>query len=317
MQNFIKFFIIIVVLVSLMTACSDQQNRKYQVFPNSYGKVDNIMVVADEYTWTTTIGDTLRNYFEALYPVTPQPEFIYDLQHKTPKEFNEAKILKTHRAIVIIGALDDMNDPASELIRKSIGEKNIKRAKEQSNYRIAFNANRWAQGQTVIYWFAPTRDELLKTIVKDNKMVMKALNKADTEMYIEQIYIPGQNLKAAALINNTFGINIKIPKEFVLAHNDSVAVWLRKETNKISSNIFIYSLPLSNSTKPSPEHHKYFRNKLTKSYFSKIPRISPTPSSFIKLFYNYYFNSIILFFDSFRFNISFANFSALSKLTLL
>ncbi len=97
---------------------------------------------------------------------------------------------------------------------------------------------------------------------------MQVFNKADTEKFIEQIYIPGQNLEASKLIESSLDISIKIPRAFQLAHHDSTAVWLRKETDKISSNIFIYSLPLSDSTLPSPEHHKRIRNQLTKNYFS-------------------------------------------------
>ncbi len=145
MQHFVSFIISIIFFVSLLTSCTEHQQKRLAVTPTSYGKVDNIMVVADNYTWTTTIGDTFRNYFEALYPVTPQPEPIYDLRYKKPLEFKDVKVLKTHRAIIILGALDDMDDPASELIRESIGEKNIKRASEQSNYRIAVHKDRWAQ----------------------------------------------------------------------------------------------------------------------------------------------------------------------------
>ncbi len=268
MQQILSFIISITIIASLLSSCTDSQRKRLAVTPTSYGKVDNIMVVVDEYNWTTTIGDTFRNYFEALYPVTPQPEPIYDLRYRKPKEFQEAKVLKTHRAIVILGALDDMEDAASELIRRALGEKNIKRASEQDNYRIAVHKDRWAQGQTVIYWFAPNRAELLKTVVKDYQRVMNEFNKADTEMFIEQIYIPGQNLEATATVHKIFGISLKIPRAYVLAHQDSAAVWMRKETDKISSNIFIYSLPLADSTKPSPEHHKYFRNQLTKKYFA-------------------------------------------------
>ncbi|MDC0231183.1 DUF4837 family protein, partial [Aureispira] len=181
MQYIVSFTISIIFFVSLLTSCTERQQKRLAVTPTSYGKVDNIMVVADNYTWTTTIGDTFRNYFEALYPVTPQPEPIYDLRYKKPLEFKDVKVLKTHRAIIILGALDDMDDPASEIIRKSIGDANVKRASEQSNYRIAVHKDRWAQGQTVIYWFGPDRNELLKTIAKDNQRVMNEFNKADTE----------------------------------------------------------------------------------------------------------------------------------------
>jgi hypothetical protein len=268
MRDFLKLTSSIIIVASIFSSCTDQQQKRLRVTPSAYGKVDNIMVVADKYNWTTTIGDTFRNYFEALYPVTPQPEPIYDLRYRSPKEFKEAKVLKTHRAIIILGALDDMNDPASAVIRDAIGEKNVKRASEQNNYRIAVAKNRWAQGQTVIYWFGPTRDELLKTVIKDYQRVMNEFNKADTEKFIEQIYIPGQNLEATRVIYETFDVILKIPREYTIAHQDSVAIWMRKETDKISSNIFVYSLPLADSTLPDPEHHKYFRNKLTKKYFA-------------------------------------------------
>ncbi len=268
MRYFLRLSTLFLVLFFLLSACTSEQSRKYQVTPNSYGKVDNIMVVADDYTWTTAIGDTFRNFFEAYYPVTPQPESIYDVQHKKPKAFKEAKILRTHRAIIILGVLDDKEDYASALVRKSLGAKNIERARNDKSYRIAIHKNRWATGQIVVYWFAPTRSELLATVARDHKKVMQVFNKADTEKFIEQIYIPGQNLEASKLIESSLDISIKIPRAFQLAHHDSTAVWLRKETDKISSNIFIYSLPLSDSTLPSPEHHKRIRNQLTKNYFS-------------------------------------------------
>ncbi|WP_052596602.1 DUF4837 family protein [Aureispira sp. CCB-QB1] len=268
MQHHLSFIITTIILISLLFSCTQEQRTSIAITPSAYGKVDNIMVVADEYTWTTTIGDTFRNYFEALYPVTPQPEPIYDLRYKTPKQFKEGKILKTHRAIIIMGALDDMNDPASAEIRKAIGPENVEKAKKQSNYRIAIHRDRWAQGQTVIYWFGPTREELLKTVKKDYQEVMKQFNKADTELFIQQIYAPGSNTDATNAIYETFKIDLKIPKEFALANIDSNSIWLRRETNKTSSNIFIYTLPLADSTALSPENHKRIRNQLTKVYFS-------------------------------------------------
>lgn len=268
MQHFLSFIITSIILISTISSCTQKQRTSIAVTPNAYGKVDNIMVVADDYTWTTTIGDTFRNYFEALYPVTPQPEPIYDLRHKTPKEFNEGKILKTHRAIIIMGALDDMNDPASAEIRKAIGPENVQKAIDQPNYRIAFHQDRWADGQTVVYWFGPTREELLKTVAKDYQEVMKQFNIADTEFFIQQIYAPGSNADATNAIYETFKIDLKIPREFALANIDSNSIWLRRETNKTSSNIFIYSLPLSDTTALIPENHKRLRNQLTKVYFS-------------------------------------------------
>ena len=254
-------------LSSTFFSCIQQRTNTIDR-PSAYGKVDNIMVVVNEETWTTTIGDTFKNHFEAPYPVTPRAEPIYDLHHKTPKQFKKEKVLKTHRAILIMGALDDMNDPASALIRKAIGPENVKKAKNQPSYRIVSHKDRWAKGQTVVYWFGPTRDELLKTVTKDYQEVMKLFNKADTEFFIQQIYASGSNVDATNAIFANFKIDLKIPKNFILENIDSTTVWLKRETNKTLSNIFITILPMADSTELNPKNHKRIRNQLTKIYFS-------------------------------------------------
>lgn len=268
MRYLVPSLLAYLLLSFLVISCSGEQRTRLSVTPTSYGKADNILVVMDDYSWGTVIGDTFRHNFEALYPVTPQPEPVYDLIHKKPKTFSEGKIFKTHRSVLIVGALDDIDNPASELIRKTLGEKNIRRAKKESNYRIAIHKNRWAQGQTVIYWFAPDRNELLKTVAKDYQRVMNEFNKADTDMFIHQVYLPGENTKARVAMEKEFKVTLKVPQEYIVAHRDSVAIWMRRETNEISSNIFMYVLPMSDSTTLTPEHHKYYRNALTKSYFS-------------------------------------------------
>ena len=77
-------------LSSTFFSCIQQRTNTIDR-PSAYGKVDNIMVVVNEETWTTTIGDSFKNHFEAPYPVTPRAEPIYDLHHKTPKQFKKEK----------------------------------------------------------------------------------------------------------------------------------------------------------------------------------------------------------------------------------
>ena len=265
---FFRGGLFLLLLLFLISSCTNQQRSRLSVSPSAYGKVDNIMVVADDYTWNTTIGDTFRSAFEALYPVTPQPEPLYDLRFKTPKEFKEGKIFRTFRSIVIMGVLDDDNDGATELIKRAIGDENIKRAYDDPNYTVAIHRNRWAQGQTIVYWFAPTRTALLESVAQNYERVMNQFNEADTKRFIEQIYAPGQNVEASKAVLDLFDMSLKVPREYIVANVDSVSIWMRKETDKTSSNIFIYSLPLADSTQPNPERHKYIRDKLTKQYFS-------------------------------------------------
>ncbi len=268
MQIIINSISIILVFSLFLGSCSELQDKHYEVTPSSYGKPNSIMLVTDNYNWTTAIGDSFKQHFEALYPVTPQEEPIYDVRQTSPLEFNETKIFKTHRAIIIIAALDDQNDLAATLIRKTLGEENVKRATTDPTYRMAIHKDRWASGQLVVYWFAPNRGELLQTITNDYQKVMDEINREDTKLYMAQLYVSGENHDVSKMFEKEFGIQIKIPREFILAHKDSVGVWLRRETDKVSSNIFIYKLPYSDSTTATAEHHRYIRNKLTKEYFS-------------------------------------------------
>lgn len=266
MGSFFRF-LLFVTFCSLW-ACTPQQRARLTVTPSAYGKVDNIMVISDPYNWETTIGDTLRTAFEALYPVTPQPEPLYDLRYKSPKEFTAGKVYRTFRSILILGVLDDPNDKAATMIQKALGDVKIQKAYDNSNYTIAVQHDRWAKGQTIVYWFAPTRTALLETVAKNYGQVMKQFNKADTKRLIESAYATGQNTEATNFLYRQFDISLKIPREFITANADSVSVWLRYETNKTSSSIFVYSLPLSDTTQPTPTHHKRIRDQLTRQYFA-------------------------------------------------
>lgn len=255
-------------LLLLFSSCTQEMSDKFEVTPDAYGKPNNIMLVTDQYNWETTIGDSFRVNFEALYPVTPQPEFIYDIRYTKPTDFEGVKIYRTNRAIIILAALDDTNDKAAKIIREAIGEKNVARATTDPKYRMAVHNNRWATDQIVVYWFAPNRSELLKTVQEDYQKVMSVFDKADAELYLQQIYTPGQNLEVGAILRDSFQLNLKIPKAYTMAHKDSTTMWLRRETDKISSNIFIHILPYADSTLAVPEQHKYIRNKLTRTYFA-------------------------------------------------
>lgn len=263
-----KYLIIFLTTLLITSACTESQRKKLAVTPSAYGKLDNIMLVTDEYNWNGATGDTFKHYFQALYPVTPQPEPLYDIKYKKPKEFLSATILKSNRSILILGSLDDKDDKASELIRKALGQKNIDKAYNNKGYRIAIQKDRWAKGQLVVYWFAPDRNELIASIIRDHKKVMDTFNEFDTDKYIEQLYIAGQNIEAGRNILNDLDLTLKIPREYFVAHQDSNSMWMRKETDKVSSNLFIHILPLADSTAPTPENHHRIRDQLTRQYFS-------------------------------------------------
>ncbi len=268
MKRFVQVLPLLIWILFSLLSCNGGGTKKYKVTPNSYGKPNSILLLCDPYYLTSAVGDSFKIRFESLFPVTPQEEPLYDVRYTKFNEFQEAKILKTHRTILMFAALDDKNDQVADLIRQSLGEKKIKRALTDRSYRLALQKDRWASGQMVIYWFAPDRQQLLESISQDYEKVMNVINKEDAAYYLDMIFVPGQNRAASQQIAETLSFDIQIPREYIIAHIDSQAVWLRRETDEISSNLFFYSLPMVDSNRAVIENFTKTRNRLTKTYFS-------------------------------------------------
>ena len=252
--------------VFTLSSCSDDTRKKMDITPMAYGNIDNIYLVSDDYFWNSAIGDTFKNQFEALYPITPQPEPLFDIRYVNPEKFN--KVLKTHRAVIIMADLSDKENVATKLVYEAIGEKKLKKAFSDKRYRIAIQKNRWAMGQVVVYWFAPNREELLETVSKDYKQVIRAVNDLDSEKLLKMVYADGLNQRVMEDIKKKYGIEMQIPQGFRLAHQDSSTIWLFEETTKVSNNIMIHSIKNADYKTISRDSIIAIRNRVSKKYFS-------------------------------------------------
>lgn len=259
-------FIVLSLTILSIFGCSENTKKRLEITPTAYGNIDNIYLVCNEYLWTTTVGDSFRNNFEALYPVTPQPEPIFDVRHINSEKFN--KVHRTHRAIIILADLSDKDDPATELIKSTLGKEKIDRTTKDRRYRIAIQKNRWAMGQVVVYWFAPSRKELLESVSKDYRRVIDIVNKLDAETLSKQVYAEGQSPRINDSIKTTFGFEMKIPRGFSIAYSDSNTLWLYQDLSKSSNNILIHTIHGADYKTISKDSIIAIRNRISKKYFS-------------------------------------------------
>lgn len=256
----VRLQIIAFTAIISLSGCLDE---KYDVLKQAHGRVDNILVVSQPQLWNSAVGDSFRLHFNGLFPVTPQPESLYDLRYLQYEELDKQQ--KLHRTILFLADLSDKTE-ISEHVKKIIGEEGVKRANTDSQYRIAIHNDRWASGQLIVYWFAPSRDALIESINLHYKNVMQNIQKHDDKTLTEMIYNLGVNQAANDAIKKQFNAEMSIPIDYTLAVQDSNAIWLRFETTKISSNIFIYQLP--DSTILSPDNLRSLRNQISQKYFS-------------------------------------------------
>jgi hypothetical protein len=261
-----KYFFYILTLSLFLFSCSDDTMRKLDITPTAYGNIDNIYVVTEKQNWDNNVGDSLRKYFEALYPVTPQPEPLFDVRFIESEKFS--KVHKTHRVVLIVADLSKKEEVSTKMIYEALGEEKLKRAFVDQRYRIAVHKNRWAMDQIVIYWFAPDTKSLQETLSKDYQQVVNMVNKLDVEKLSKMVYADGKSPKINEQIKKQFEFEMNIPGGYEVAYQDSVTLWLFDESAKVSTNIMMHVINNADYKYISKDSILSFRNRLSKKYFS-------------------------------------------------
>lgn len=264
--------LILLIIASLTTSCGEEVKRGLQPIPAAFGKINQLVIIADEDVWQGKIGDTLRYYYAAAYPILPQPEPIFDLKHFTPHDLALDPLRQELRNYLFIADLDDEDSPTANFIKKDLGPEKIRRARDDRSFNSTVGRDRWAKGQLVIYQFGFSRQELINNIKKNFAAVSKRINQADKEKIDASVYLDGISKALIEEIKEQMGVDLRIPGDYDLATNDGDVIWLRKETYDISSNILISKIAYSDQSQLTKQGIKAIRDTIGRKYISsEIP----------------------------------------------
>jgi hypothetical protein len=248
----------------LVASCSSDMVDKLTPVPIAYGKVNELVVVADTDIWKGPVGDTLRYYLSSAYIILPQPEPLLDLRYYSPKELMAVKGRQNFRNYLMLANLTDKDSPTTQLVTNDIGSEGVRRAKETPSFNLSIGNNKWAQDQILMYQFAFSDDQLIERIKKNAPVILNRVNKHDSEIVDANIYQGGINSEMVSLVNTRMGVDLKVPYDYFLALDDTTnnTIWLRKETSALSANIFIHRYPYVNKDQFSKSGIKKILNEL-------------------------------------------------------
>jgi len=255
-------------LIVAMTSCSSDMRSSLDPVESAFGQANSIVVIADKNVWEGPIGDTFQYYFEGAYPILPQPEPLFDLKHFTPEDLRAEPIRKRKRTYVVLGDIDDEDSSTGQLLRTDLGDQNVSRAAKEKSFNTTMGKNRWAHGQTVVYLFGSNEQELTKNIKDKFPAIAKRINTADQQMIKENAYSRGVDNKLSNDIKEALGVEIDVPGDYVLAIHDENTIWLRSETDFLSSNIFLQKLPYKDKSQFTQEGMKAIRDSIGRKYVS-------------------------------------------------
>jgi hypothetical protein len=255
-------------IVFFLNACSSDQVKSFQAVPTAFGKTNQINVIADKDLWEGAVGDTLRFYFGSPYLLLPQPEPLFDLRHLTPDNLVADPFKRELRTYMILANLNDEDSPTTRLVKADLGSESQRRAAEDPKYNTTLGRDKWAKGQLLVYSFAVSEDALINNIKKNFPTLMKKINEADRPTIESAVYAAGNDFLMMDKVKVQFKADIRIPKDYFIAIQDSTTMWLRYEVKDLSSNILIHKLKYTDQSQLTKKGIKDIRNVLGKQYIT-------------------------------------------------
>jgi len=251
----------------LLTSCASDSSSNYRPpMSGAIGKTSEIVVVADDNVWEGMAGDSMRYYFESAYLLLPQPEPMFDLRHLTPEQLKNDRMLRDLRTFVFLGNFQDEHSETNKIIQKDLGPEKIERAKTDTKFHTVVGHNKWARGQLVTFIFGNSQQALSENIKSSFPKIAKRVHDFDQSQIGNYVYFKGRNIAIEKTIKEKMGAEMNIPQEYFVAINEENTIWLRKESTKLSANIFIHKLPYTSQSQFTQEGIRSIRDSLGKKY---------------------------------------------------
>ena len=273
-----RFYYIVIMTCLLGSSCQPDDNSAFKVKPSALGIMNDILVVSDQDIWDGPIGDSLHYYFGGSYPITPQPEPIFDLRHFTPKELLNRPLRKELRTYLIVADLSATNSETSELVKNDLKESGISNQLNGKKSALTIGKDKWAHGQILIYLFADGLDNLAESIGKNFPSISTRIRQFDALQLKQSTYSRGSNQGLSDKVATVIGVDIDIPFDYQLAKEvkEEGLIWLRKDTKDAVQNLVFRRQKYSSEDQTGKEYMKVLRNEFGKTHVS-----SSQPNSYM------------------------------------
>ena len=184
-------------------------NNKQKLLPASSGNINNISVVTNDELWNGVVGEVIRENFGRPIYGLPQIEPVFSLSHIPTKVFS------------------GFATKSRTILKVDISE----------NEGIFNFKNTYASPQRIIQITATSPDKLIKIINKN-------LNSIYSTMYFNEVQEKqrriSKNLNQTTVIKNNIGVSLKFPSAYRVAKADTNFVWIRRDIETGSVNLFIH-----------------------------------------------------------------------------
>ena len=278
-MKYLKILIISIMATFIWGCATDQPEKDMttpapsSLLPNSYGRPNQIFVVADTTLWKSAVGDTFFYYFASPYILLPQPEPIFDIQHLTPEQLAKNPAKKEFKSIIFLADMEDDNSITTQQVSHDVGAVKVEEARIDKGFTTIVGQNKWALNQQLFYIIGFGEEKLIENISKNFPPIARRVNDRDAKMIESNTYQSGSNNELESDLALSFGVQMKIPGSFkkILYNTSTNTVWLRSDDRNVVANILVHRRPYTNEQQLTYDGIKSIRNEVGKIISSQQP----------------------------------------------
>lgn len=218
----------------------------------SLGRPYELLVICPDEQWQGALGDTLRSLLEAQVPRLNTPETYFDINHTTKQRMND---LLNKQSNILTVSFDSLRTATDMMV--------------QYDYT--------AKPQIIVSLKATSPESALAYLSEHGDALMRVLEMAERDRDLDMF----RNLRdeeKSRLFEEHTGLNMTILQGYFKANTvDDRILWLRKDYNRMSQDIFAFSYPCTDRTDLTAE----WLERAIDNRLAKIP--GPSAGSYMQI----------------------------------
>jgi len=216
-----KPFYIAFLSLFILFSCNDNGSKKSSYRQKSVGNINSLQILVTEDLWNDTVGEEIRTYFADATEGLPQEEPLYFINQMEPSTFSG--FIKSNRLFLHV----------------TIGDED----------KVTIAKDPFARPQTGAIITSTSKEGLVALIKQNHEKIIEAFHKSEIKERQRRTSISPKKIDS---LKERFGLSLKMPSAYRIAHKGEDFYWFRKDLKKSgSTNILIYEVPLSTITSDS------------------------------------------------------------------
>lgn len=245
----LSYLLTLLLLVTLMTGCKAFHTLMDSKLKAAQGAPYELIVVCNQQLWESELGDTLRSVLLAPIPYLNEREPLFNVMQFPESGFK--------------GTVVDYRNILKVLVDPSLAA-----ASAGVQYDVT------ASPQVVVTLQGPTREALTQYVAEHRAELVQTFEGAERDRSIAFANKFNQT-ESGKLVREKFGVEMKIPKGYILAQQSDDFLWFRYEFPAASQGFMLYSYPYEGKQSLSEEALLAARNR----FAARIP--GPSDGSYM------------------------------------